>query len=68
MVYGVTFSVFFKNNTDSSDEEKVNTLHTLSTGDLLTLLRNIEEDPRSFTDTVIQGVYGCLYDKHVMCI
>jgi hypothetical protein len=68
MVYGKDYNLFFKNNKKLSNEEKINKLKQFPTGDLLTLLRNIEESSRDYDSDIIQGVYSCLFDKGIMCI
>lgn len=68
MVYGCSFNLFLKDDKEITDQEKVEKLKTYEVKDLLTLLRNIEEEPRSYTDEVIKGVYTCLFNKGIMCI
>ncbi len=68
MVYGSSFNLFFKSNTDLSNQEKIEKLKQYSVGDMLTLLRNIEESPREYEEDIIKAVYTCLFDKGIMCI
>lgn len=68
MVFGSSFNVFFKNNKDLSNQEKIEILKTYSTGDILTLVRNIEELPLEFEEEITKSVYTCLFDKGIMCI
>jgi len=68
MVYGKDFNLFFKENKEFINEEKINKLKQYSVEDLLTLLRNIEESTREYDDDIIQGVYSYLFDKGIMCI
>jgi len=68
MTYGCTFNLFFKSYAKKTNQEKIEILKQYSTDDVLTLLRNIEESPREFDGEIIQGVYGCLFDKGIMCI
>jgi len=68
LVYGKDYNLFFKENKEFSNEEKINKLKQYPVGDILTLLRNIEESPREYVNEIIQGVYGCLFDKGIMCI
>lgn len=68
MVYGKGYNLFFKDNKDLSNEDKINKLNQYPVGDMLTLLRNIEESPTEYDNEIIQGVYGCLYDKGITCI
>lgn len=68
MVFGKAFNIFFKDQREMSNEEKVKLLETYSTGDLLTLLRNIEESPREYEEEIIKGVLSALYDKGIICI
>lgn len=68
MVYGRSFNLFLKDNEELSNQEKLDKLKQYSFGDMLTLLRNIEESPREYDKEIISGVYGCLFDKGIMCI
>lgn len=68
MTYGTKFNLFFKNDKDLSNKEKIETLKQYSTGDMLTLLRNIEESPSEFEEEIIKSVYTCLFDKGIICI
>ncbi|NHI49123.1 hypothetical protein FDE94_15005 [Clostridium botulinum] len=68
MVFGAKFNLFFKSNTEKTNQEKIEILKEYSTKDMLTLLRNIEESPREFDEEIIKGVYSCLFDKGIMCI
>jgi hypothetical protein len=68
MIYGANFNLFFKNNKDFSNLEKIEKLKKYSVGDMLALLRNIEESPSEFDDEIIKNVYYCLFDKGIMCI
>jgi hypothetical protein len=60
--------MFFKSNKDLSNQQKIEILKQYSVGDMLTLLRNIEELPREYDPEIIKGVMSCLYDKGIMCI
>lgn len=68
MVYGSDFNIFFIDNKELSNQEKLEKIKDYSVGDMLTLLRNIEESPREYDKEIIQGVFSCLYDKGIMCI
>jgi hypothetical protein len=68
MVYGSAFNVFLKSFTDLTDEEKVRKLRETDTGDLLTILRNIEESAREYSALVIKSVYDELFSRGIMCI
>lgn len=68
MRYGASFNLFFKSNIEKTNQEKIEVLKKYSTGDMLTLLRNIEESPREFDEEIIKSVYTCLADKGIMCI
>lgn len=68
MIYGSNFNMFFKDNIENTNQEKMEILKQYSTGDMLALLRNIEESPREFDEEIIKGVYSCLFDKGIMCI
>ena len=68
MVYGCSFNIFLKESSEITNDEKIKTLKTYGTGNLLTLLRNIEESPREYESEIIKSVYECLYDKGIMCI
>lgn len=67
MVYGCSFNLFLKENSELTNKEKINKLKEYSVGDLLTLLRNIESS-REYDEEIIKAVYECLYDKNIMCI
>lgn len=67
MVYGKNYNLFFKNNKYLSNEEKQSKLKQYSVGDILTLLRNIEESPKEYDNEIIQSVYSCLFEKGIMC-
>lgn len=68
MTYGCSFNLFLKDDKEITDNEKVDKLKEYEIKDLLTLLRNIEESPRSYTEEVIKGVHTCLFNKGIMCI
>ena len=68
MVFGRSFNIFFKDSTELLNEEKLNKLSQYSTGDMLTLLRNIEESPREYDEEIIKGLYNCLHAKGIVCI
>lgn len=50
------------------NQEKIEKLKQYSVGDMLDLLRNIEESTELFDDEIIRSVYKCLFDKEIMCI
>lgn len=73
--YGVTILIFYrkynqclKNNTQLTNEGKIELLDTFTKRELLDLLRNIEDSPRDYERAVIQKVYDCLYVKGIMCL
>jgi hypothetical protein len=68
MIYGVNFNLFFSSNKDFSNQEKTEKLKQYSVGDMLALLRNIEESPTEFDEEIIKAVYRCLFDKGILCI
>jgi hypothetical protein len=68
VTYGSSFNLFFKSNKGLSNQEKIEKLKEYSIGDMLTLLRNIEESSGEFEEEIIKGVYTCLFDKGIMCI
>lgn len=68
MTYGCRFSLFFKSDKEKTNTEKIKILKNYSIGDMLTLLRNIEESPKEFDEEIIKSVYSCLFDKGIMCI
>jgi hypothetical protein len=68
MTYGTRFNLFLKDNKELSNQEKLNKLEQYSVGDMLTLLRNFEESPRSYEPEIIKGLYTSLYNKGIMCI
>lgn len=67
MVYG-NLNIFVKTDVTLSNEEKIKKLKQYDTGDLLTLLRNIEESSYEYEEEIIKAVFECLYDKGIMCI
>lgn len=68
MTFGSNFNLFFKDNKEETNQEKIEKLKQYSVGDLLTLLRNIEESPTEFDKEIIQSVYSCLFDKKIICV
>lgn len=68
MTYGTKYNLFLKVNTEKTNQEKIELLKQYSVGDMLTLLRNIEESPGEFEEEIIKEVYKCLFDKGIMCI
>ncbi|MBS6504196.1 MAG: hypothetical protein KH415_21760 [Clostridium sp.] len=68
MTYGANFNLFLKINTDKTNQEKIEILKKYSVGDMLTLLRNIEESPGEFEEEIIKEVYNCLFDKGIICM
>lgn len=67
MVFG-KFDIFFKIDKSVTNKAKIEELKQYDTGDLLTVLRNIEEAPRDYEEEIIKTVYTCLFDKGIMCI
>ena len=55
MVYGCSFNLFFKDNKELSNKEKLNKLKEYSVGDMLILLKNIEESPYEYGKEIIEG-------------
>ena len=49
-------------------EDKIALIKEYSAGDLLYVLRNIEENPGKWDEIIIKGVVGRLYDMGIMCI
>lgn len=71
MTFGPSFNLFMKDDyftSNMTNKEKLEILKQYPVGDLLTLLRNIEESPREYDEEIIKGVYDCLYDKNIICI
>ncbi|NLD46115.1 MAG: hypothetical protein GX660_02800 [Clostridiaceae bacterium] len=68
MTFGCDFDLFFSRFKDLSNKDKIDKLRKYSTGDMLTLLRNIEESPREYDEEIIKAVYSSLYDKGIICI
>lgn len=56
-----------KDNKVSLDE-KIKTLETYSTGDLLYVLREFEDCPRRFEDDVVKKLGSLLYAKGIICM
>lgn len=68
MRYGQKFNLFFKSNAEIVNEEKIKTLKQYSRGDMLALLRNIEESPDEYEEEIIKAVAVCLFDKGIICM
>ena len=68
MTYSNVLNLFLKSYQGLSNKSKVEKMKECSTDDLLTLLRNIEEEPSWYEEEIIKGVYSCLFDKGIMCI
>lgn len=51
-----------------SMEEKITLIKSYDVGDLLYVLRDIENDPQKYDEFVIKGVIGRLYDMGIMCV
>jgi len=68
MVYGCNFNLFFKTNTELTNQEKISKLEKYAVGDMLALLRNIEESPYEYDKEIIDAVYSCLYTKGILCV
>lgn len=68
MTYGHEFNLMLKENTELSNQEKLEKLKQFSVGDMLTLLRNFEESPYKYESEVIKGLYDYLYDKGIVCV
>lgn len=68
MTYSSELNLVIKSYTELSNKEKVDRINQFSTGDLLALLRNIEEEPSCYEEEIIKSVYTCLFNKRIMCI
>lgn len=53
---------------NDSIDEKFSMIKSYDVGDLLYVLRDIEENPTKYDESVIKGVVGRLYDMGIMCI
>lgn len=53
---------------NDSLEDKVTLIKSYDVGDLLYVLRSIEESPEKYDEVIVKGVVGRLYDKGIMCI
>ncbi len=53
---------------EDSVEDKVALVKSYDAGDLLYVLRSIEESPRKYDEVIIKGVIGRLYDMGIMCM
>lgn len=49
-------------------EDKIALVKSYDAGDLLYVLRSIEENPRKYDEVIIKGVIGRLYDMGIMCM
>jgi hypothetical protein len=68
MRFNSELNLFFKENTELTNDEKIEKLKEYSTKDMLTLLRNIEERPEWYNKEIFEGVCDCLYNKGITCI
>ncbi len=53
---------------NDSIDEKIELIKSYDAGDLLYVLRDIEENSEKYDESVIKGVVGRLYDMGIMCI
>ena len=53
---------------NDSLEDKVTLIKSYDVGDLLYVLRSIEESPEKYDEVIVKDVVGRLYDKGIMCI
>lgn len=67
MVYGMLFNMYLVND-DTSNEFKIKKLKEISLDNLLTLLRNIEENSKRFDQEIINAVYGELHNRGITCV
>lgn len=49
-------------------EEKIELIKGYETGDLLYVMREIEENPKKYDEIIIKGVIGRLYDLGIICM
>lgn len=64
--YSAELNIFLKRYVGLKPKSKVERIKNLSTEDLLTLLRNIEENSSSYEEEVIKGVASVLYDRNII--
>jgi hypothetical protein len=57
-----------KENVNMTTDEKVEMVKSYDVGELLTTLRDIENEPQNYDGQVVSTVYGCLYDHHIICM
>lgn len=53
---------------EMTEEEKLSLIEGYSTGDLLKVVREYEDNPRAFEPEIIKVVSTKLYDKGIMCM
>lgn len=53
---------------DDSPEDKIALIKSYDVGDLLYVLRSIEESPRKYDEAIIKGVVERLYDMGIKCM
>jgi len=68
MTYSSELNLFLKSYQGLSNKGKIERMKQYPTGDLMALLRNIEEEPSWYEEEIIKSVYECLFDKGIMCI
>lgn len=65
MKYSPKLNVFFADNTEITNEQKVKEVVNLETGDLFDLMYNIEESKSQYDITVIRAVASALLAKNI---
>ena len=68
MTFSSEYNIFFKDNINLTNTEKIDKLKEFDVAKLLCLLRNIEEKSCNYEGEIIKNVYGCLFDKGIICI
>ena len=53
---------------DTTNEQKIEAMKEYSVGDLLYLLREIENYPKKFDEAIVKACVENLYDKNIICL
>ena len=65
MKYSPKLNSFLAENTELTNEKKIEGIAKLETDDLFDLMRNVEESQNKYEQTVIRAVAGALLAKNI---
>ena len=68
MKYSQKLNSFLADNVELTNEQKIEGIAKLETGDLFDLMRNVEESPRQYEQVVIKAVAGALLAKNIFLV